>query len=208
MAVEPKKEETKKVLPSKVVVLVDTKDEDVLKWNEEGRKLFFDDEEGNFRELAPEVVKSLSLSNRERYDVAKNIVSGADVIGNVQDSIQGFSARDYNIRPGSASANLAVYGKKPGEDYYWERAENVDKRRAESWKVDKDPDVHTRHQESCSYKTVGGQAKPELVLLSRPKSVSAEEKARKQKRRDALVGKATDSYRDAVERIGAIATTK
>lgn len=202
MAVEAKKEVVKKKLAPKVVGLVDITDEDVLKYNEEGRILFFLDEEDTFRELAPETVKQLSLVNREHYDVAKSIAGGQDVIGNVQDAIAGFDTDAYNVRPGSASANLAVYGKDPNFDYYWERAENISKSRADGWEVDHDPNVKTKHKESCTYKTVGGQAKPEMILTRRSKKASAEHKKKQREKRDRLIQHAQDTVRESAAQLG------
>lgn len=195
--------EAKKKLLSKMVGSVDNTMEDVVKWDNEGRTLFFEDDEDKFLTLPTDVVRDLSRSNRQRYDLAKRIARGDSVLDSMTTAIQGFDSGDYAVRPGSASANLAVLGKKPGMDYYWERKENVNKRRSEGWQVDTDSDVKTIHDESCTYKTVGGEKNPEMILVSRPNSISAQAKAKKQAHRDALVGKAQNSYRDAVERVGA-----
>lgn len=190
-------------LANKTVGSVDTTIEDVVKWDTEGRKLFFEDDEDKFLELTTEVVRDLSRANRMRYDLAKRIARGDAVVDTMTTAIQGFDSGDYAVRPGSASANLAVLGKKEGMDYYWERRDNVNKRRSEGWQVDTDEDVRTIHKESCSHKTVGGENNPEMILVSRPKSISLQEKAKKKQLRDALVGKATNSFRDGVERLGA-----
>lgn len=154
MAVAKKVVEPKIVLAPIVVGSVDSTEGDVLKYNSEGRKLFFLDDEDTFLELTPEAQKCLSLENRKRYDVAKGISSNEPVGEAMIDSINGYST-DYNVRPGSSSANLAVFGQKQGMDYFWERPENIDKRRYEGWQVDTDKNVHTVHKESCSHSTVG-----------------------------------------------------
>lgn len=194
--------ETKRKLAAKTVGSIDNTVADVVKWDKEGRTLFFEDNESTFIKLDSEVVRGLSTANRMRYQTAKQIAGGVDVISSMTTAIQGFDSADYAVRPGSASANLAVLGKDKDTDYYWERKENVNKRRSEGWIVNTDSNVRTLHDESCSYKTVGGENNPEMILVSRPKSITIKENAEKKLRRDAMVGKATNTFRESVERVG------
>jgi hypothetical protein len=203
MAVAKKEATAPRKYNPKVVGAVDSTVEDVLKWNQEGRVLFFLDDEETFLGLAPDEVKQLSLENRKRYDVARGIARGDDVMGTVTADIKGYE-ETYNVRPGSADDNLSVYGQKPGETYYWERPENIGRRKAEGWGVNTDSDISTSHKESCSHHTVGGEAKSELVLLSRPKSVQKAEDAKNRAQRDRLINGAKDSFRRGVEKMGAI----
>ena len=190
------KVETKEVKPKLAmrVVAVDTDPALVVKWTQEGRELYFDDEE-SFLELEAEVVAQLSKVARMRYDLAKNITLGQDVVETVEDGARGW-ARDYSVAPGSATSRTHVSGKDPDKDYYIARADSVDYHMNKSgFKVTRDPKVTMGgRKETCTTKTVGGQRDTESVLLERPKHVMEKIKSTNARKRAELTKSTTHEY--------------
>lgn len=195
----------KKALASKVVGVIDTSVEDVLKYSKEGRELLFLDGEKDFLELPEEVVKELSMTSRERYGLAKRITRGEDVVTAMQDGVRGW-AKDYNVRPGSASDNLAVLGKKDKYDYYWTTKEKLNNNIAREWEIDRDPDVHTIHEESSTLKTVGGENKPELILLHRKKEASKKYRDKRVEKKERLLGRTKERFVENANKLGVVAS--
>ena len=209
MAVESIKETSKarakkKALEPKVVGLIDNSVEDVIKYSKEGRELYFMDGDKNFLELPEEVVKGLSLTSREKYGLAKRITRGDDVVGAMQDGVRGW-AKDYNVRPGSAKDNLAVIGQKKGYDYYWTTKEKLNNNLAREWEIDKDPSVHTLHEETSTLKTVGGENKPELLLLRRKKEASGKYRDKRKARQERLLGRTKNAFVESAAKLGVVA---
>ncbi len=206
-SVKKAKEErvAKKALAKKVVGAIDTTVEDVLKYAKEGRELYFADGEKEFLELPEGVLKELSQASRERYGLAKRITRGEDVITAVQDGIRGW-VKDYNVRPGSARDNLAVFGKKKGFDYFWTTKEKLNGSISEGWEIDRNPDVKTIHQDSSTLKTVGGENKPELILMSRPKTLGIKAKEKRVERTQKLLGRTKEKFVENANKIGVVAT--
>jgi len=194
------KRSTGKKLPIKVVSKLDTSVVNVVKWASEGRELFFEDGE-NFLELSTEAYKALPQRTKTRYDVAKNITLGNDVIGTVTNDIKGFEL-PFEVRPENPTSQLAVVGTSEEYDYHWSRPDKFEKHSREGWVVDHDPSVRTKYDESCSYKTVGGQKHPELLLLKRPKTLGVEKKRKAKESRDALVKRTQNNFRESAESLG------
>jgi hypothetical protein len=183
------------------VVGVDTPHEDVVKWISEGRKLVFEDRE-SFLELDTELVRSLTRENRERYDMAKTITFGADPIGAIEDGRRGWE-QDYNIMPGSASSRTVVTGKDPSKEYFLARKDAVGYHQSKGKVVTRDPNVKVGGKdESCSYKTVGGQASPEMVLMEIDKKVAQKQRAERSAIRDRIIQGTNESYKETAARNG------
>jgi len=200
VAEEKAKSTAKKKLPSKVVTQVDNTPADVVKYVSEGRDLYFGDGE-EFLELPAEAYKVLPQNLKVRYDMAKRITLGDDVVDTVDSGIKGFKL-PFEVRPESAGAQLAVRGKKKGFDYHWARPDKFEKHLRDGWVVDHDESTSTKYDESCSYKTVGGQKSPELILLKRPKKIGVQKKADAKKRRDMSVQGAQNDFRQSAESLG------
>jgi hypothetical protein len=197
--VEKKLASTKKLKSE--IVGVDTSLEDVLKWSKEGRTLFFSEDE-DFLELPEEVVRELSLDNRRKYDVARGITFKQDVVGTIEDSLKEW-VKDYNIIPGSASAKTAVSGKDPHKDYRWARKELLGKHIANGYKVTRDPKVKAGDaSDTCSFKAIGGEQKPEMVLVERPKDVTLKIKSKRKQQRDSYSQATMDNYVESAARQG------
>lgn len=191
---EVKKErEAKKKLEPVVIQALDFKAADVVKFDKEGRKLFFADDKESFLELSDSIIQKLSPENKKRYRLAQQIFQGEDVIQNVVDGIRGWT-KDYNVRPGSFSDNLMVFGKQKGFDYDWSTPAKLSNKVAQGWEVDRDPNVKTVWEDSSTLKTVGGEAKPELILLRRPKKIKIEERKKRKEKLNALKGQTKDNF--------------
>jgi hypothetical protein len=193
----------KKVATRRMFVGVDKTYENVLQLQEQGHDLYFKDDEDTFLELTEEQVLGLSPKHKIRYTVAKRIVFGDDVIGDAVNGMAGYDTKAFNVREGSASANLAVAGKEPGWEHSWFRPDQHNNKLSQGWIVD-ESSSHTRHSagESGNRKYVGGQAKPELILYRRPKEVSDEFKKKRREIRNGRLKKSQNSARETIERAG------
>jgi hypothetical protein len=199
---EAKLANTNKLKP--IIVGVDTDPQDVLLWSKEGRKLLFSEDE-DFLELSEEVIRALSPDSRLKYDMARNITFKVDVVSNIEDGLRGWE-KDYNVIPGSASAQTQVVGKDPKFDYRWMRKDAIGRHQSQGFEVDHDPNIVAGgRKESCTYKTVGGQSKPELVLGRRPKYISEQITLEKRKKRESFTQATLDNYVETANQKGAIA---
>lgn len=194
----------KKALANKLIGVVDTTKEDVLNYIKEGRELYFMDGK-DFLELSDDIVAQMSYATKERYGLAKRITNGEDVVGAIQDGIRGWE-KDYNVRPGSASDNMAVFGKKPGKEYFWTTKAKLNSSKMRGWEIDHDPDVHTLHNDPGTLKTVGGERQPELILMSRPKEIRAKLRKQRLDRADKLLGQTKEKFVENAAKIGVVAT--
>ena len=188
-----------KKLKSQVVSKVDTTHANVVKWISEGRELYFDEE--SFLELPGEVYKMLSDLSKKRYNITKTHVLGADVVGNASDSIKGFTT-EFGVRADDPNRQLKVSGKNPDLVYHWTRPDNFDQRKREGWVVDHESSTKTEYDESCNYKTVGGQNQPELLLMAKSKDAHKADQVKRKARRDGLVAKTQSNFQNDVEKIG------
>lgn len=190
---------------SEIIVGVDTSVEDVVKYSKEGRRLLFGEDE-NFLKLPEEIVRQLSVENRRKYDMAKNITLKQDVVGTIEDGLRGW-VKDYNVIPGAASGKTIVTGKDPKMEYHWASKEKLSKHLGMGFQVTRDPNVKAGDSsDTCTYKTIGGENKPEMVLVERPKSVGIEVRARENAKADQLEQATLDNYVETAARKGFEAT--
>lgn len=201
---ENKKEVTAKRAASKrlktrVIGSLDTSVEDVLKCVQEGRDIIFKDGD-EFLELPTEVYKQLLPIHKTRYQTAKSITEGVDVIGIAAESKFDLKL-NYNKRHMDVGDQLRVHGKKADRDYYWERADRVHSKQIDGWEVDKDRDVKTIVDDG-KIKYIGGEKAPEMVLMSIPKTVLKEKKELKRARKEFILTNQKDAFKDTIERLG------
>ena len=194
---------TKKALPSVVVALVDTTLGDVLKYAEEGRELHFADM-AKFLEVPQSIVDLMTRESRKRYGLAKRITQGDDIVGTMIDAERGWT-KDYQVKPGSFSANTEVFGKKEDRDYYLSTPIKLSGHIAKGWETDHDPDVHMFTKESGTLKTVGGEKHPECVLLSRPKSVGIANRKKEAEKHKRTIQKTKENFVEKAASKGVIA---
>lgn len=197
------KRAVKKALASVVVGSVDKTLDDVLKYAEEGRELYFEDG-ANFLELPDQVYTLLSVTSRERYGLAKRITLGEDIVGSMMDAERGWT-KDYQVRPGSFATNTEVFGKNPEKDYYLATPVKVSGHTAKGWEIDHDPNVHMFSKESGTLKTVGGEKHPECVLMSRPKSVGVEHRKTRVNKHKRVIQKTKENFVEKAASKGVIA---
>lgn len=190
----------KKKLKAQVVSKVDTTPASVVKWVQEGRELYFAGGE-DFMELPTEVAALLTGLSAQRYAIERDAKNGVDVVGNATNAINGFEL-NFNVRPDDPNRQLTVHGKDPKMVYHWARPDKYEQHLREGWVVDHDPNTSTEYDESCSYKTVGGQSQPELLLLKKSKEAHTDNQVKRKERRDGLVKKTQENFRRDVESIG------
>lgn len=193
----------KKALSSKFVGAIDNTVDEVLEWAEEGREIYFADHK-EFLEIPKQVYDVLTPMSRERYRLAKRLTMGEDVVSSMLDAERGW-AKDYNVRPGSFGDNSEVFGKDPDYDYYLSTPTKLSGRYATEWEIDHDPNVHMLTKESGTLKTVGGENKPELILLRRKKSIGIKYAKKKLERHNNLIDKTKESFVENASKVGVVA---
>ena len=202
---EATKRTTRKKLEPKVIGAIDSTVGDVLECIKEGREVFFEDGQKTFLVLPDEVIKDLLPESKKRYRLAQNIANGNDVVGAIEDGERGW-AKDYQVRPGSFSDNTAVFGKNDDRDYVLSTPVKMSNKIAKGFVTDRDPNVHMLVKESGTLKTVGGEKDPELILMSRPKSVGIAEKRKKAEKAQALLGRTKEQFVEKANRLGVVAS--
>ena len=202
---EATKRSAKKKLDAKVIGSIDNSVEDVLECIKEGREIFFKDGSTEFLKLPEDVVRDLSIASKERYRLAQNITAGNDVVGAIQDGKRGW-AKDYQVRPGSFTDNTTVFGKDPTMDYVLSTPIKMTNKVARGWETDHDPNVHMLVKESGTLKTVGGEKNPELILMSRPKSIGIAEKKARAEKSNRLMSRTKEQFVDKANRLGVVAS--
>lgn len=160
---EPKVGEDK----GKVVVSVDNVVKDVLKWDIEGKEIYFEDEVEKFLELPEDIVKELSLITRQRYKIAKSAYNDA-----VKEKERGGSGIEYlskikvSGRFASATQKLKVYDQKKGWHQCYKRPDEANMALSEGYRLAKD--VKTFNSDVGSVHYVGTHGEPELILFEIP----------------------------------------
>lgn len=184
-----------KALAPIMVGSFDTTVNDVIKYIDEGRDLFFKDDKDSFLTLPEDVVKTMLLEHKTRYRVAKGIVEGKyNLIDEATTSTVVAQALDYNKRLMPVGEQTKVFGKKEDREYYWERAERVHTRELEGWVVDHDTDVKTVVNDGTR-KFIGGANKPEMVLMNIGKEHLSAQKTKKREVRENMLKSAADRYK-------------
>ncbi|KKM07332.1 hypothetical protein LCGC14_1735000 [marine sediment metagenome] len=148
----------------KCVVAVDMTPQDVLQLDTEGYDLFFDEDPVKFLELPPEIFKTLSKINKDRYAVSftlnrqvkkerANPPSGVIISG----------------RLATATARLEVHGGSEDMHTCWFRPDQHRQKVYEGYKVVDDEEVETFGGDVGSTHTVGIKGDTELILMEIPK---------------------------------------
>lgn len=193
----------------KMYVSVDNNVQDVLDYVESGCTLLFEDDKDKFLELPTEVYKVLPLADKERYMLAKELVTNGinKVTQTVTDGINGWS-RDFDMTPGTPGDKLKVLNKDKGYEYRWSRPDRLGKRSGEGWEIDRDPNIRTYEQSNSDIgqavpKAVGGQRAPELLLVRRKKDVALKFRQDKAEKYNSYTDRAKDGFKEGAEKVGA-----
>lgn len=160
----------------KITITLDNTIEDIVKYQEEGKEIFFEDDADTFIELSMEDQAKLNALNRTKYTLACGIRYQKLNLSGINDS-----KKIIKPRPGfaSATARLEVRGKKPGKHYSWKRPDELQAAEHEGTRVCRDPDVITfggvdengRSIHGSGVKTVSANGVTELILCETPAEV-------------------------------------
>jgi hypothetical protein len=150
-----------------VMVTLDNDPRDVLKYDAEGKDVFFSDQPGTLLELPPEVLAELPRHLQTRYDIACGVharlkhqadhpelvaTPGLEVVG----------------RLATATSRLDVRGKTPGMHYCWKRTDELRQSGYEGYKVADEKELDTFGSQIGTTRTVGEKGDTELVLMKIP----------------------------------------
>jgi hypothetical protein len=149
-------------IPERVDVGVDMSEEDVLKYDQDGKNLFFDGELGKFRELSDETLAKLSNLNRVRY-----FSSLGEYTYNKKREHEPKIAERVKVSPRYATATkrLEVFNKNPDKHYVWKRTDEIRSAEYEGYQRSFDDSLDTFGSDVGSAHTVGADGHTELVLM-------------------------------------------
>lgn len=189
----PKKEEkSKPSKPSKAVkITIDNDPQEVVQYDNDGVRLEFEHANGKFLRLPPEVTRSLSYENKQRYFVSKGMFEETL-------SFDGYDRRNFPPRQGFATATdrLSVLNKDPKMHYCWKRPDELRQAKMDGYRVAQDASLDTFNSEPSSTKTVGTHGQEELVLMEIPKEINQQQRAankeKDQRRRKGVESGAVD----------------
>ena len=148
--------------PKRIDITIDTGAEDVVKLNNEGCDLFFNEEVGRFKELPEDIFRALRIDNKNRYAVSKVLNDSAKKAATrspLSDRVK------VSGRLASATARLEVEGKDPNKHYAWKRTdEEMDWERA-GFKVAEGDNLRTLVSSPSGVHRVGMHGQDELILV-------------------------------------------
>lgn len=188
----------------KVLVQVDTKDEEVIQWDQEGKLLEFRTVPGKFRYLDSEVLKGLKKINRDRYSVYLDVMEDLSEQG--EDEIANSVSEVFQIdnQSGTATDKLAVQRNDQNEFVHrWERPDKVNVRLGQGWEVVKGRYETLRNQSGNSVHRIGEKGREELVLMRLPMEKKREHSKKKHERRRKAIGEAERRAKADIARTGA-----
>jgi hypothetical protein len=180
---QPKAERSKNA--EKPIISIDTKVEDVVKWDSEGAELYFADDPEKFLELPSDVAGGLGFYNKQRYYTARNIMKGTM-------DLSGYDKRKFKPQPGTATAGqqLRVDGKDSRFHYCWKRPDELQQAQRNGYRVADDPALDTFYGDVGSTRTVGQAGSEEMVLMKIPREAwekkQADNRTRSKARRAAV----------------------
>ena len=153
----------------KVIISIDNQISDVLKYDSNGKDIYFDDEEGRFLDIPEDVVKELSLITKQRYKLAKkvheDIVKETEKYGS---GIEYLSKIKISGKHASATEKLRVHQKEKGMHVCYKRPDEVQSSLADGYRIAKN--VKTFNSDVGSVHYVGSYGEPELILMEIPEA--------------------------------------
>jgi len=167
MAVGKKVSTADKVV-KKMKIGVDTSVEDVVRFDNEGFELIFDEAPGKFKELVVEEVKQLSRRNQLQYHQAFFLNKQA-----VKDAEDPWSGIEVTGRFSTATQRLDVYGKDEDKWHYaWRRPDELTQAAYEGAKVvAKSEGIAAFTSTPHNRVSVGAFGKEELILMKTPREL-------------------------------------
>lgn len=130
-----------------VIVTVETPLESIVQYDEEGRKLIFRVEPGEFPEIPEDWLLKLSKKNKDSYLVSKRL--HADRMENAADE-EVYEDIVVGENMGNARDRLNVEGLPEGLSHRWVRPDRVEHYRRRGWKVYEGKDVKTLDNKKTS----------------------------------------------------------
>jgi hypothetical protein len=177
-------EENKEMSGNKVQeakITIETPLEKIVEYSDEGRKLVFGIEPGEFPEIPEEYVLRLSRANKESYLLAKRYHE--DRMENASDE-EFYADIVVGENMGNARARLGVEGLPENLAHRWVRPDRVKHYKQRGWTVYEGSDVETLSQKNAKgVRTISNMGVREHYLMVIDKDVLA---ANGRKRRERI----------------------
>lgn len=159
-----------------VFVTIDNTIEDVLKYDSEGKEVFFKDDLYAFIKLSSEDYEKLPKKLKTRYNTSKKTHAIREEEAEEDALIQEI---ELGTRAPNAIGQLEILNKDPNLDYYLAAKNKVAQKRLKGFRIDKSGATCFGVTPTNGVTFVGYS--DELVLMSRPKELA---KKRRQKRNE------------------------
>jgi hypothetical protein len=189
--------------PDRVDVTLDTTEEDVLKYNEEGKNLFFDGDLDSFKVLSDNTIDQLSYINRQRY-----FSSYGEYKYNLEHKDEENITSRIQVSPryATATGRLEVHGKDPRFHYCWKRPDELRQAKYEGYEVADDDalDTFQGKDKVSSLHKVGAYGDDELVLTKIPQELFDERQRAIQEKSTKRIKAVEDTAKDEMRRAGGL----
>jgi len=150
--------------PSFVRVTVDMTPKEVVRLDEDGAKLLFDDGIDTFLRLDDESFRKLSIINRQRYSLAQGDWKFKQLEYQMPDLSELSVSGQFSL----ASRRLSVDGRRPDRHYTFKRPNNLKRLLASGYRVVTDAAVKTADSTPGGTKIVNDGGAVEQVLMEIP----------------------------------------
>ena len=180
----------------KVIFTVDSREDDLLKWEKEGREIYFGDG-GQFKLVPPHILRELSPGTKAKYFVAKGVTEESLTIGNTdqKDSVLRDLRQKYSVPGASTIQKLSIRGGVPNFEYSHFRVDRMGEAEERGWTP-----ASTEEVKAYSANTTGTSivlkdraGNAELILMKKPKEAFEREQENGRAYRRMLRGKQSEA---------------
>lgn len=166
------------LISKKVLVNLDTTNEDILRYDSEGSCLLFDVEK--FKKLDETVLDKLSRDNKIRYETCLEVFNDLNSQEKDIEETQRFVDFSGSEGLGSAHDRLAILNKNDKEFFYrWSRPDKVRSRLQRGFVYVRDKDIETLNNKPGDIQKIGRRGEEELILMKLPRKIYNDWEAKK-----------------------------
>lgn len=194
-----------KVKGKKVVVAAGFDVVELVELDAKGDELIFDPQ--RFLELDEATVKGLSMANRQRYLVTKELAGELEKRNPVDDAVLATIGTGANLfktaeTAGSARQRLQIRNQNPKYDYKWVRPDMLDDYQAKGWEVDQSGELKTFRGSGKGPRTIKSMGLDELVVVRIAKTRRNELKKEKAVKRERALRTPEAQARNIISGLG------
>ncbi len=156
----------------KIEITIDKDKQEVLKLDQAGNELIFDESVEKFPKYDDKFIKQLSFVNQRNYFVSQGLNIGAKRVAEEKPS--GIEVMPVVPRQGMATSRLNVYNKPKGWHFTWKRPDELRQAQLEGYAMAKGEVATFASSGSKGHHEVAAFGETELVLMKIPEKLFKE----------------------------------